>query len=217
MLNSEANTVCCFGCENKCTYSNWLTCRRRLSESQSQSPTTYCIWPATNTWLYLGVSTLIEKLSLHELRTVESKPVVFIDFSINNFEYFISDSWLWDFKDSTVIFITDSSMAPFANYWFDQMRTLEISGGIIYAEDTISQIIRKLISISSGNIIYPKNDMQRITINEFAILRLLYRGVSPKRMATFCQTSVNAIYANKSKIEKKFKCPIKRLPRAGML
>ncbi|MTH47038.1 helix-turn-helix transcriptional regulator [Intestinirhabdus alba] len=212
MLDRDSNTEYYFGSEKKCTYGKDHHC---LSEWQACSTTPYCVWPATNTWLCLGVSTLIEKLSPQKTRNMAGQQIVFIDFSMNNFEYFISDGWLWSFKNSTVIFIVDTPMAPFANYWFDQMRTLEISGGIIYADDTITQIIRKIISIVGGSIILPNSNKPRITINEFAILRLLYRGVSPKRMAAFFQTSVNVIYANKSKIEKKFNCSIKRLPRAG--
>ncbi|KNC89215.1 LuxR C-terminal-related transcriptional regulator [Trabulsiella odontotermitis] len=167
-------------------------------------------WPGNNTWLNEGLVWVLSSLSyLHYRRT---NNIVFIDISIFSFHSIVSEKWLTKFKKSNLIFLCDAQLAPLANYCYLRMRMAGFTGGVIYSFDDLHEVKRKISLVISGYPVPPQRELQKISIKEFNILKLLYQGVNIKKIATICNTTTKTIYVHKSAIERKLKTSIKRIP-----
>ncbi|STQ13978.1 regulatory protein LuxR [Enterobacter cloacae] len=73
-----------------------------------------------------------------------SQPVVIIDFSHKNINYFLSENWLDQFKNMRLILVTDKKMTAIAHYWFYN-DTLETTiSSIIFYDDSAEEVSTKL-------------------------------------------------------------------------
>lgn len=172
----------------------------------------YHVWPGGNNLLCKGLDSIIASLP-DCFNNQEHADIVFIDISVQNFHAIIMEEWIQAFNDCKLILICDNKLSPLAHHWLLRMRTLGVTGGIIYPYDSIDEIIRKITIIISGQTIIADNITPKISLKEYSILQLLYLGANAKKIASFCNSTVKTVYAHKSSIERKISIPINRIPR----
>ncbi|XPL49250.1 helix-turn-helix transcriptional regulator [Enterobacter cloacae subsp. cloacae] len=140
-----------------------------------------------------------------------SQPVVIIDFSHKNINYFLSENWLDQFKNMRLILVTDKKMTAIAHYWFYN-DTLETTiSSIIFYDDSAEEVSTKLKKTFLAKTIKPTGNRPKLSQNEYSLFSFLFNGWSPKKIAYRNGTSVKNTYAMKNRIERKLGVSITRL------
>lgn len=155
----------------------------------------FAIWPERNSFLKRGI---IERLLLSN-KNYLSKGFIFVDFSLPNLRLFSRSQWIDWLANSGmyIVIISDSSLAPLANYWFLKNDNVH---GVIYADDDVlvqQQSIHRLFTGRRTNI------KRGRTLNdaEFLLLSGFISGVSIQQEINI--SSINKIYAYKRSLESK--------------
>ena len=192
----------CYGCDKKCHFDN-----SALHEIKECMGLEYYIWPDNNSFLVEGIR--------HYFTDVNDKyitqPVVIIDFSHKNINYFLSDNWLDQFKNMRLILVTDKKMTAIAHYWFyNDMSDTTISSVSFY-DDTAEEVATKLQKTFLAKTIKPAGSRPKLSQNEYSLFAFLFNGWTPKKIAYRNGTSVKNTYAMKNRIERKLGVSIKRL------
>ncbi|CAM6369336.1 MULTISPECIES: helix-turn-helix transcriptional regulator [Enterobacter cloacae complex] len=192
----------CYGCEKQCRFNTSEDGQNRDCHALE-----YYIWPDNNTFLVEGIR--------HHFGEVNDKyisqPVVIIDFSHKNINYFLSENWLDQFKNMRLILVTDKKMTAIAHYWFYN-DTLETTiSSIIFYDDSAEEVSTKLKKTFLAKTIKPTGNRPKLSQNEYSLFSFLFNGWSPKKIAYRNGTSVKNTYAMKNRIERKLGVSITRL------
>lgn len=187
---SRSKAVHCISCELACQLFPDAVLR-----AQYCCHTEFAIWPEGNVFLQRGI---IERLLLSH-KNYLSKGFIFVDFSLPNLRLFSQSQWL-DWLASSgmyIVIISDSSLAPLANYWFLNNDNVH---GVIYADDDVlvqQQSIHRLFTGRRTNIKRGRtlNDAEVLLLNSFI------SGDSIQQEINI--SSINKIYAYKRSLESK--------------
>ena len=162
----------CYGCDKKCHFDN-----SALHEIKECTGLEYYIWPDNNSFLVEGIR--------HYFTDVNDKyitqPVVIIDFSHKNINYFLSDNWLDQFKNMRLILVTDKKMTAIAHYWFYNDTSETVISAVIFHDDVIEDIKTKINQSFMGKITRPSEKKAKLSANEYALFAELYKGQLPKK------------------------------------
>lgn len=192
----------CYGCDKKCHFDN-----SALHEIKECTGLEYYIWPDNNSFLVEGIR--------HYFTDVNDKyitqPVVIIDFSHKNINYFLSDSWLDQFKNMRLILVTDKKMTAIAHYWFYNDTSDTTISSVIFYDDTAEEVATKLQKTFLAKTIKPAGSRPKLSQNEYSLFAFLFNGWTPKKIAYRNGTSVKNTYAMKNRIERKLGVSITRL------
>ena len=192
----------CYGCDKKCHFDN-----SALHEIKECSGLEYYIWPDNNSFLVEGIR--------HHFTDVNDKyitqPVVIIDFSHKNINYFLSDNWLDQFKNMRLILVTDKKMTAIAHYWFYNDTSDTTISSVIFYDDTAEEVATKLQKTFLAKTIKPAGSRPKLSQNEYSLFAFLFNGWTPKKIAYRNGTSVKNTYAMKNRIERKLGVSITRL------
>lgn len=192
----------CYGCEKKCHFDN-----SALHEIKECTGLEYYIWPDNNSFLVEGIR--------HHFTDVNDKyitqPVVIIDFSHKNINYFLSDNWLDQFKNMRLILVTDKKMTAIAHYWFYNDTSDTTISSVIFYDDTAEEVATKLQKTFLAKTIKPAGSRPKLSQNEYSLFACLFNGWTPKKIAYRNGTSVKNTYAMKNRIERKLGVSITRL------
>ncbi|EPC4042630.1 MULTISPECIES: helix-turn-helix transcriptional regulator [Enterobacter] len=192
----------CYGCDKKCHFDN-----SALHEIKECSGLEYYIWPDNNSFLVEGIR--------HYFTDVNDKyitqPVVIIDFSHKNINYFLSDNWLDQFKNMRLILVTDKKMTAIAHYWFYNDTSDTTISSVIFYDDTAEEVATKLQKTFLAKTIKPAGSRPKLSQNEYSLFAFLFNGWTPKKIAYRNGTSVKNTYAMKNRIERKLGVSITRL------
>ncbi|MFK0372184.1 hypothetical protein ACIQT3_18705 [Enterobacter sichuanensis] len=201
-INHDNNTMRCYGCIHKCAYASI-----RTAKHDECCGTEFYIWPENNAFLIEGVLQYFTEINTK----IISQPIVVIDFNYKNINYFLSNNWLAQFKNTRLILIADKKMAAIAHYWFYNDTTDTIISTVIFHDDISEDIKMKVSQSFMGKIIRPSEKRAKLSANEYALFAELYKGQLPKKIAMKNATNVKNIYAMKIRIETKLGVPISRL------
>ena len=192
----------CYGCDKKCHFDN-----SALHEIKECAGLEYYIWPDNNSFLVEGIR--------HHFTDVNDKyitqPVVIIDFSHKNINYFLSDNWLDQFKNMRLILVTDKKMTAIAHYWFYNDTSDTTISSVIFYDDTAEEVATKLQKTFLAKTIKPAGSRPKLSQNEYSLFAFLFNGWTPKKIAYRNGTSVKNTYAMKNRIERKLGVSITRL------
>lgn len=192
----------CYGCDKKCHFDN-----SALHEIKERTGLEYYIWPDNNSFLVEGIR--------HYFTDVNDKyitqPVVIIDFSHKNINYFLSDNWLDQFKNMRLILVTDKKMTAIAHYWFYNDTSDTTISSVIFYDDTAEEVATKLQKTFLAKTIKPAGSRPKLSQNEYSLFSFLFNGWTPKKIAYRNGTSVKNTYAMKNRIERKLGVSITRL------
>ncbi|EPS3437498.1 helix-turn-helix transcriptional regulator [Enterobacter mori] len=192
----------CYGCDKKCHFDN-----SALHEIKECTGLEYYIWPDNNSFLVEGIR--------HHFTDVNDKyitqPVVIIDFSHKNINYFLSDNWLDQFKNMRLILVTDKKMTAIAHYWFYNDTSDTTISSVIFYDDTAEEVATKLQKTFLAKTIKPAGSRPKLSQNEYSLFAFLFNGWTPKKIAYRNGTSVKNTYAMKNRIERKLGVSITRL------
>ena len=192
----------CYGCDKKCHFDN-----SALHEIKECTGLEYYIWPNNNSFLVEGIR--------HYFTDVNDKyitqPVVIIDFSHKNINYFLSDNWLDQFKNMRLILVTDKKMTAIAHYWFYNDTSDTTISSVIFYDDTAEEVATKLQKTFLAKTIKPAGSRPKLSQNEYSLFAFLFNGWTPKKIAYRNGTSVKNTYAMKNRIERKLGVSITRL------
>lgn len=192
----------CYGCDKKCHFDN-----SALHEIKECTVLEYYIWPDNNSFLVEGIR--------HYFTDVNDKyitqPVVIIDFSHKNINYFLSDNWLDQFKNMRLILVTDKKMTAIAHYWFYNDTSDTTISSVIFYDDTAEEVATKLQKTFLAKTIKPAGSRPKLSQNEYSLFAFLFNGWTPKKIAYRNGTSVKNTYAMKNRIERKLGVSITRL------
>ena len=192
----------CYGCDKKCHFDN-----SALHEIKECMGLEYYIWPDNNSFLVEGIR--------HHFTDVNDKyitqPVVIIDFSHKNINYFLSDNWLDQFKNMRLILVTDKKMTAIAHYWFYNDTSDTTISSVIFYDDTAEEVATKLQKTFLAKTIKPAGSRPKLSQNEYSLFAFLFNGWTPKKIAYRNGTSVKNTYAMKNRIERKLGVSITRL------
>lgn len=192
----------CYGCDKKCHFDN-----SALHEIKECTGLEYYIWPDNNSFLVEGIR--------HHFTDVNDKyitqPVVIIDFSHKNINYFLSDNWLDQFKNMRLILVTDKKMTAIAHYWFYNDTSDTTISSVIFYDDTAEEVATKLQKTFLAKTIKPSGSRPKLSQNEYSLFAFLFNGWTPKKIAYRNGTSVKNTYAMKNRIERKLGVSITRL------
>ncbi|WP_336666565.1 hypothetical protein [Enterobacter mori] len=192
----------CYGCYKKCHFDN-----SALHEIKECTGLEYYIWPDNNSFLVEGIR--------HHFTDVNDKyitqPVVIIDFSHKNINYFLSDNWLDQFKNMRLILVTDKKMTAIAHYWFYNDTSDTTISSVIFYDDTAEEVATKLQKTFLAKTIKPAGSRPKLSQNEYSLFAFLFNGWTPKKIAYRNGTSVKNTYAMKNRIERKLGVSITRL------
>ncbi|MCT6665285.1 hypothetical protein N4Q52_14875 [Enterobacter mori] len=192
----------CYGCDKKCHFDN-----SALHEIKECTGLEYYIWPDNNSFLVEGIR--------HYFTDVNDKyitqPVVIIDFSHKNINYFLSDNWLDQFKNMRLILVTDKKMTAIAHYWFYNDTSDTTISSVIFYDDTAEEVATKLQKTFLAKTIKPAGSRPKMSQNEYSLFAFLFNGWTPKKIAYRNGTSVKNTYAMKNRIERKLGVSITRL------
>ncbi|MFL4212194.1 hypothetical protein P9423_09495 [Enterobacter mori] len=192
----------CYGCDKKCHFDN-----SALHEIKVCTGLEYYIWPDNNSFLVEGIR--------HYFTDVNDKyitqPVVIIDFSHKNINYFLSDNWLDQFKNMRLILVTDKKMTAIAHYWFYNDTSDTTISSVIFYDDTAEEVATKLQKTFLAKTIKPAGSRPKLSQNEYSLFSFLFNGWTPKKIAYRNGTSVKNTYAMKNRIERKLGVSITRL------
>ncbi|MBX8462371.1 hypothetical protein K5E19_18170 [Enterobacter sp. RIT637] len=192
----------CYGCDKKCHFDN-----SALHEIKECTGLEYYIWPDNNSFLVEGIR--------HYFTDVNDKyitqPVVIIDFSHKNINYFLSDNWLDQFKNMRLILVTDKKMTAIAHYWFYNDTSDTTISSVIFYDDTAEEVATKLQKTFLAKTIKPAGSRPKLSQNEYSLFAFLFNGWTPKKIAYRNGTSVKNTYAMKNRIERKLGVSITRL------
>lgn len=192
----------CYGCDKKCHFDN-----SALHEIKECTGLEYYIWPDNNSFLVEGIR--------HHFTDVNDKyitqPVVIIDFSHKNINYFLSDNWLDQFKNMRLILVTDKKMTAIAHYWFYNDTSETTISSVIFYDDTAEEVATKLQKTFLAKTIKPAGSRPKLSQNEYSLFAFLFNGWTPKKIAYRNGTSVKNTYAMKNRIERKLGVSITRL------
>lgn len=192
----------CYGCDKKCHFDN-----SALHEIKECTGPEYYIWPDNNSFLVEGIR--------HYFTDVNDKyitqPVVIIDFSHKNINYFLSDNWLDQFKNMRLILVTDKKMTAIAHYWFYNDTSDTTISSVIFYDDTAEEVATKLQKTFLAKTIKPAGSRPKLSQNEYSLFAFLFNGWTPKKIAYRNGTSVKNTYAMKNRIERKLGVSITRL------
>ncbi|EPK4274202.1 helix-turn-helix transcriptional regulator [Enterobacter mori] len=192
----------CYGCDKKCHFDN-----SALHEIKECTGLEYYIWPDNNSFLVEGIR--------HYFTNVNDKyitqPVVIIDFSHKNINYFLSDNWLDQFKNMRLILVTDKKMTAIAHYWFYNDTSDTTISSVIFYDDTAEEVATKLQKTFLAKTIKPAGSRPKLSQNEYSLFAFLFNGWTPKKIAYRNGTSVKNTYAMKNRIERKLGVSITRL------
>ncbi|MFQ3394503.1 hypothetical protein P9477_13740 [Enterobacter mori] len=192
----------CYGCDKKCHFDN-----SALHEIKECTGLEYYIWPDNNSFLVEGIR--------HYFTDVNDKyitqPVVIIDFSHKNINYFLSDNWLDQFKNMRLILVTDKKMTAIAHYWFYNDTSDTTISSVIFYDDTAEEVATKLQKTFLAKTIKPAGSRPKLSQNEYSLFSFLFNGWTPKKIAYRNGTSVKNTYAMKNRIERKLGVSITRL------
>lgn len=192
----------CYGCDKKCHFDN-----SALHEIKECMGLEYYIWPDNNSFLVEGIR--------HYFTDVNDKyitqPVVIIDFSHKNINYFLSDNWLDQFKNMRLILVTDKKMTAIAHYWFYNDTSDTTISSVIFYDDTAEEVATKLQKTFLAKTIKPAGSRPKLSQNEYSLFSFLFNGWTPKKIAYRNGTSVKNTYAMKNRIERKLGVSITRL------
>lgn len=192
----------CYGCDKKCHFDN-----SALHEIKQCTGLEYYIWPDNNSFLVEGIR--------HHFTDVNDKyitqPVVIIDFSHKNINYFLSDNWLDQFKNMRLILVTDKKMTAIAHYWFYNDTSDTTISSVIFYDDTAEEVATKLQKTFLAKTIKPAGSRPKLSQNEYSLFAFLFNGWTPKKIAYRNGTSVKNTYAMKNRIERKLGVSITRL------
>lgn len=192
----------CYGCDKKCHFDN-----SALHEIKECTGLEYYIWPDNNSFLVEGIR--------HHFTDVNDKyitqPVVIIDFSHKNINYFLSDNWLDQFKNMRLILVTDKKMTAIAHYWFYNDTSDTTISSVIFYDDTAEEVATKLQKTFLAKTIKPAGSRPKLSQNEYSLFAFLFNGWAPKKIAYRNGTSVKNTYAMKNRIERKLGVSITRL------
>ncbi|MEA3841761.1 hypothetical protein VBL27_24380 [Enterobacter cloacae] len=195
-------TMRCYGCVHKCAYASI-----RSTKCDECSGTEFYIWPENNSFLIEGILQYFSDIN----SKIISQPIVVIDFNYKNINYFLSNNWLAQFRNSRLILITDKKMTAIAHYWFYNDTADTIISTVIFHDDLAEDIKMKISQSFMGKIIRPSEKRAKLSANEYALFSELYKGQLPKKIAMKNATNVKNIYAMKIRIETKLGVPISRL------
>ena len=191
----------CYGCDKKCHFDN-----SALHEIKECTGLEYYIWPDNNSFLVEGIR--------HYFTDVNDKyitqPVVIIDFSHKNINYFLSDNWLDQFKNMRLILVTDKKMTAIAHYWFYNDTSDTTISSVIFYDDTAEEVATKLQKTFLAKTIKPAGSRPKLSQNEYSLFAFLFNGWTPKKIAYRNGTSVKNTYAMKNRIERKLVVSITR-------
>lgn len=192
----------CYGCDKKCHFDN-----SSLHEIKECTGLEYYIWPDNNSFLVEGIR--------HYFTDVNDKyitqPVVIIDFSHKNINYFLSDNWLDQFKNMRLILVTDKKLTAIAHYWFYNDTSDTTISSVIFYDDTAEEVATKLQKTFLAKTIKPAGSRPKLSQNEYSLFAFLFNGWTPKKIAYRNGTSVKNTYAMKNRIERKLGVSITRL------
>lgn len=192
----------CYGCDKKCHFDN-----SALHEIKECTGLEYYIWPDNNSFLVEGIR--------HHFTDVNDKyitqPVVIIDFSHKNINYFLSDNWLDQFKNMRLILVTDKKMTAIAHYWFYNDTSDTTISSVSFYDDTAEEVATKLQKTFLAKTIKPAGSRPKLSQNEYSLFAFLFNGWTPKKIAYRNGTSVKNTYAMKNRIERKLGVSITRL------
>lgn len=192
----------CYGCDKKCHFDN-----SALHEIKECTGLEYYIWPDNNSFLVEGIR--------HYFTDVNDKyitqPVVIIDFSHKNINYFLSDNWLDQFKNMRLILVTDKKMTAIAHYWFYNDTSDTTISSVIFYDDTAEEVATILQKTFLAKTIKPAGSRPKLSQNEYSLFAFLFNGWTPKKIAYRNGTSVKNTYAMKNRIERKLGVSITRL------
>lgn len=192
----------CYGCDKKCHFDN-----SALHEIKECTGLEYYIWPDNNSFLVEGIR--------HYFTDVNDKyitqPVVIIDFSHKNINYFLSDNWLDQFKNMRLILVTDKKMTAIAHYWFYNDTSDTTISSVIFYDDKAEEVATKLQKTFLAKTIKPAGSRPKLSQNEYSLFAFLFNGWTPKKIAYRNGTSVKNTYAMKNRIERKLGVSITRL------
>ena len=192
----------CYGCDKRCHFDN-----SALHEIKQCTGLEYYIWPDNNSFLVEGIR--------HHFTDVNDKyitqPVVIIDFSHKNINYFLSDNWLDQFKNMRLILVTDKKMTAIAHYWFYNDTSDTTISSVIFYDDTAEEVATKLQKTFLAKTIKPAGSRPKLSQNEYSLFAFLFNGWTPKKIAYRNGTSVKNTYAMKNRIERKLGVSITRL------
>ncbi|MGK3227031.1 hypothetical protein ACCW94_18290 [Enterobacter soli] len=192
----------CYGCEKKCHSGN-----TEFYELKECNGLEYYIWPDNNSFLVEGIRHYFADVSDKYI----SQPVVIIDFSHKNINYFLSDNWLDQFKNMRLILVTDKKMTAIAHYWFYNDTSETTISSVIFYDDTAEEVTTKLQKTFLAKTTKPTGNRPKLSKNEFSLFSFLFNGWPPKKIAYKNGTSVKNTYAMKNRIERKLGVSITRL------
>lgn len=184
---------------------------KQLSDENMIQDSPFYIWPADNGLLATGLTGILA--SLRSRNNVGDTDIIFVDISVQTFHAIIIEEWLMSFRNCRLILVCDKKMTPFAHYWYLRMLTLGISGTIIYPVDNMDEIVRKISSVINSIPLIDNTKTPSVSLKEYSILKLIFSGADIAKVASFCNLTVKTVYSYKSKIERKIKIPINRIPR----
>lgn len=201
-IEHHNNAMRCYGCVNKCVYTSVQT-----KKNVECTGIEFYIWPENNSFLIEGLLQYFSNIN----SKVISQPIVVIDFNYKNINYFLTNNWLSQFKNSRLILITDKKMAAIAHYWFYNDTSETVISAVIFHDDVTEDIKTKINQSFMGKITRPSEKKAKLSTNEYALFAELYKGQLPKKIAMKNATNVKNIYAMKIRIENKLGVPISRL------
>ncbi|HHA2008282.1 TPA: helix-turn-helix transcriptional regulator [Enterobacter mori] len=192
----------CYGCDKKCHFDN-----SALHEIKECTGLEYYIWPDNNSFLVEGIRHFFTDVNDKYI----TQPVVIIDFSHKNINYFLSDNWLDQFKNMRLILVTDKKMTAIAHYWFYNDTSDTTISSVIFYDDTAEEVATKLQKTFLAKTIKPAGSRPKLSQNEYSLFAFLFNGWTPKKIAYRNGTSVKNTYAMKNRIERKLGVSITRL------
>lgn len=184
---------------------------KQLSDENMIQDLPFYIWPADNGLLAKGLTGILA--SLRSRNNMGDTNIIFVDICVQTFHTIIIEEWLMSFRNCRLILVCDKKMTPFAHYWYLRMLTLGISGTIIYPVDSMDEIVRKISSVINSIHLIDNTKTPLVSLREFSIIKLIFSGADIAKVASFCNLTVKTVYSYKSKIERKIRIPINRIPR----
>ncbi|CAH6637207.1 Response regulator receiver protein [Pseudocitrobacter vendiensis] len=184
--------VRCISCHYRCELTAQPTVKMmNCVENQ------YCIWPNDNTYLQIGIRTLL----INTYYTLTHTGLIFVDFSRYKINLFTNSKWIEHLKKTglRIILVSDKQMQPLASYWKKNYQQIV---SIIGATDSHEEVKRKIRTSFLG-----RRDMSisrnQLTDLEIHVLDLFISEYTVRQIAAILNITNKKVYATKQSLKNK--------------
>lgn len=179
----------CIGCEINCAIKD------KPSYCLEKN---YAIWPDTNNFFKIAIN----NLAVNKIPCYIADVVVFVDFSIDNIQFFLKPDWLEHLVETgaKLVIIVERDMLPLANYW---SRHTDSIIAIINVDNGLNDALRNARRALAGRKCV-SSKLPSVTSKEMAVLSLVAEGNSVHDIAKNLQCTTKSVYEHQYSLRKKF-------------